>query len=72
MSLDLATWANALIQQLIEAEDWEALASLQGQIEYHNKYHSVSTFDPYPFQKKFYDSGNKYRYRFLMAGNRVD
>lgn len=37
----------------------------------YRKYNRMLSFKAYDFQKKFYEAGNKYRFRFLCAANRV-
>lgn len=67
----LNDWAQDYIQYLVENEMWEELQQLHNTIHHHETYHLISKFLPYKFQREFYAKGKDYRYRFLMAGNRV-
>lgn len=71
MTTSTNEWAQEYIQYLVENEMWEELQLIHNTIQHHEEYHRISRFTPYPFQTQFYRKGKDYRYRFLMAGNRV-
>lgn len=68
-----------LEQQILEAlngnklslEDKKALLEILKTRDNYRKYNKSLEFRAYDFQKKFYAAGNKYRFRFLCAANRV-
>ena len=37
----------------------------------HEHYNKIEYYDPYPYQKRFHDTGNDGNQRLLMAGNRI-
>lgn len=47
-----------IVELLVARENWK-------------KYHRLEDFDPYPFQKRFYEASKHYKRRFLCAANRV-
>ena len=46
------------------------LQELKKAKDYKERYESWSRFQPYDYQKKFFESGNNFRQRLLCAGNR--
>ena len=37
----------------------------------HERYNRIEYYDPYPYQKRFHDTGSNCNQRLLMAGNRI-
>jgi len=37
----------------------------------HERYNKIEYYDPYPYQKRFHDTGSNCNQRLLMAGNRI-
>lgn len=66
----LNDWASSYLEYLVNEGLWEELQEVKDSIDRHNKYHRISSFSPYKFQKTFYSKGKDYRFRFLMAANR--
>jgi hypothetical protein len=57
------------INQLSYEEQLELLSLLEEKERY-EKYNKINFFEPYKFQKEFFDAGSKYKARFLCAANR--
>ncbi|MGL5014347.1 MAG: terminase large subunit domain-containing protein [Bacteroidales bacterium] len=62
---------NKIDWSLVPTEYKEELLELLAAREEWVKYNKLDSFDPYEFQKTFYEAGKSHRFRFLCAANRV-
>lgn len=51
--------------------DKERLAELLSERDKRARENRINAFEPYPYQKKFYTMGSKYKHRLMMAANRI-
>lgn len=66
MDLDLSNIDFSTLPEEYKAE----LIELLEKREEWMKYNKLSSFQPYEFQKKFYEASLQYKRRFLCAANR--
>jgi len=66
---DISTFDLSHIVHLTDSQKEELLELLEMRSKWY-KYNKILSFEPYDFQKKFYDASSKYKGRFLCAANR--
>ena len=55
----------------ISAAEEKELEDLLAEEELENRFSRVDSYDPYPYQLKFHESGSEANQRLLMAANRI-
>ncbi len=55
----------------ISAAEEKELEDLLAEEELENRFNRVDSYDPYPYQLKFHESGSEANQRLLMAANRI-
>lgn len=70
MSLDITGLTPDFMETLTEDERYELMLLLEERDKY-VKYNWLEFFEPYQFQKEFYNASTDYKRRFLCAANRV-
>ena len=55
----------------ISKEEEKELEDLLAEEELENRFSRIDSYDPYPYQQKFHESGSEANQRLLMAANRI-